>query len=63
MLGEDSLKEEDEKTEQQQSQPGDMTDFAAAPHEVYVASQMDSSTPASPLAEIYAQEYKARNSE
>ena len=56
MLGEDSLEEDEEKNEQQ-----DMTEFAAAPHEAFVTNQPESSTGTSPLAEIYAQEYKARN--
>eukprot|EP00913_Durusdinium_trenchii_P012521 g11757.t1 len=57
VLGEDSFEEDEEKTEIQQ----DMTEFAAAPHEAFVANQPESSMAASPLAEIYAQEYKARN--
>ena len=60
VMGEDSVDEDEEKADN----PGDMTEFTPpSTHDAFVASGSpgDAAGSVSPLAEIYAQEFKARN--
>ena len=57
-MGEESMDDEEARSDQ----VADMTEFNGVPNEAFVAATTSESPPsASPLAEIYAQEYKARN--